>query len=99
MFRGTTPTIEIEFDFDTSLIDCLYITFVQKQTKVFEKCISDCSCSGNIAKLILTQTETLKLQGNGTAYFQVRCKLIDGTVFADKPRKFEVEDIFKEGEI
>ena len=99
MYRGTTPTIEIEFDFDINLISCMYATFVQNNTRVFEKTMSDCQYNGNVATITLTQAETLKLRPNEMVYMQVRVKLADGNALTSAPIKFNVLDIYKEGVI
>ena len=102
MYRGTTPTIEIELDFSTDVIDALYLTFKQCDEVVFEKTQDDMETDEynlNIIRVKLTQEETLQLQCKNCVYMQVRAKLIDGTALAYEPFSFVVQDVFKEGEI
>lgn len=99
MYRGTTPKIEIAFDFDTNLIDVLFVTFVQGKVVMFEKEALHCEMSGNIASITLTQNETLSLKAGVPVSLQCRYKMIDGTVDATDPISIKVEDIYKDGEI
>lgn len=99
MYRGTTPTILLELDFDASLIDTLYATFKQDGEEVFEKTLDVCDCQGNEVSFTLSQEDTLSLKANSYVYMQIRAKLNDGTVIANDPIKLKVLDVFKEGEI
>lgn len=106
MFRGTTPIIELEADFNTNLLDVLYITFKQNDKVIFEKKLSDCMVKENLIICKLTQEDTLKLKPtlnpNGSKdwlYIQVRYRLIEGTSGASYMDKIEVEQILKDGAI
>lgn len=106
MFRGTTPIIELEVDFNTSSIEVLYITFKQNEEVIFEKQLSDCVVTSKLITCQLTQEDTLKLKPtrnpNGSKdwlYIQVRYRLNDGTTGASFLDKIEVEQILKDGAI
>ena len=96
MFRGTTTIIEMNLDIDTSLIEKMYVTFVQKNDIKFEKEACDCSFNGTTASVQLTQEETLGLTAGEPLKVQVRCKLTDGSVIASKVEVLRVEDVFNE---
>lgn len=98
MYRGTTPTFELELDFDASELECLFATFKQQNEVVLEKRINDCECSGNKVSFTLSQEETLQFKC-GQALLQIRAKLKDGTTIADDPVGITIKDVFKEGAI
>lgn len=98
MYRGTTPTVEIEVDFDTTLLETGFVTFKQENEVVLEKEICDCELDENLISLKLTQEETLSFKC-GSVLGQLRVKLNDGTTIAYDPFKIPVKDVFKEGAI
>lgn len=106
MYRGTTPIIEIECEFDVGLIDVLYITLKQKGRVIIERNLGDCVVAGKKIECSLTQDDTLKLEPTNSEDglknwldIQVRYRLIDGTADATEINKIEVEQILKDGVI
>lgn len=98
MFRGTTPTLILKVPIDTSLISKVYITFKQKGRTRLEKELKDCTCEENQLVVPLTQADTLLLDAS-ECELQLRTKLSTQQVFASKPKKISISDIFKDGEI
>lgn len=98
MYRGTTPTIKIELDIDTTLLESGYVTFKQENEVVLEKEICNCELEGNLISFKLTQEETLSLKV-GSVVAQLRVKQKDGTTIAYDPFQVYVKDVFKEGVI
>lgn len=99
MYRGSTPTVEITLDFDTALIEAIYITFRQCGEDLFEKTIDDCELDGNTVSFKLTQEETLGFNAKNCVYAQARIKLNDGTAMVEDIGGFVVNDIYKDGVI
>lgn len=101
MFRGTTPTLEFEIPFDTSLIDELFVTITQANVVTVEKDRSQCELSGNVITVKLTQKDTLIFKSNfgGAARLQVRIKMLNGEALASDIIDLEIGEILKEGEI
>ena len=97
--RGTTPTISIDVDFDTSLIESIYITLSQNASTVIEKSLMDCSFTENLIEVILTQEETLLLKANKIANIQARIKLRNGIVVSNEIQQILIQPILKEGMI
>ena len=102
MFRGTTPTLEFEIPFDTSLIDELFVTITQANVVTVEKDRSQCELSGNVITVKLTQKDTLIFKNKyfgGAARLQVRIKMLNGEALASDIIDLEIGEILKEGEI
>ena len=106
MYRGTTPRVEIECDFDVSTIEVLYITFVQNNETIIEKTFEDCEIEDSKIACDLTQNDTLKLKAskrdNGAKDWleiQVTVKLKNGQRITSKIDKIEVEKVLKDGVI
>lgn len=72
MIRGTTPTLEFTLPFDCSLLTEMYITFAQYGTTVLEKSMADCTCSGTLVTLSLSQEDTLKMKQDMVMLMQLR---------------------------
>lgn len=94
MFRGTTPIIEMNLSIDTSTIEVLVISFVQRGVLKFEKEACDCSFDGTKASIQLSQEETLDLEAGFVVEVQAKAKLNDGTVMASEIERLEVRDVF-----
>lgn len=99
MYRGTTPTLKFDLPLDTSLMSCLFITVSQMGKTVLEKGMGDCKCDGKTVICKLTQEDTLKLDANCRAEFQVRVKTVSGDAFASRVMQKNVDDILKDGVI
>lgn len=101
MIRGTTPTLEFTFPFDTSLIAEMYITITQNGVIVLEKTLSDCKCSGKSASLTLTQEDTLRLEQKlyPKNEMQIRVRTTAGEALASDIMDIHIGRILKEGVI
>lgn len=102
MFRGTTPTLEFEIPFDTSLIDELFVTITQTNAVTVEKDRSQCELNGNVITVKLTQKDTLIFKSNyfgGATRLQVRIKMLNGEALASDIIDLEIGEILKDGEI
>lgn len=98
-YRGTNPVICIEVNFDTTLLEEGYVTFVQNGKIAFEKTVHECECEGNMVMCQLTQEETLELKAGQPLKVQMRVKLTDGTIGASDVECLVVNEIFKDGVI
>jgi hypothetical protein len=98
MYRGTTPELELEFDFSLSGQTELFITFAQNNHEVFTLEIGDLTIADNIAKVRLTQEQTLMLNAEDVVDIQARGKQGDIAWATDIIRK-NVGDILKDGVI
>ena len=99
IIRGTTPTFQINLDFDSTLIKTFFITFVQNDEVVIEKDLTSADIKHDMVAVKLTQEETLLLQENKNLKVQVRVRLSDGTAFANEIENIKVGSILKDGEI
>lgn len=99
IIRGTTPTFEINLNFDANLIEAMYVTFLQGGKVVFEKDITSCEVKGDYVEVKLTQEETLLLNCGCTVAVQVRARLNDGTSLADEINHIKVKSVIKDGVI
>lgn len=99
IYRGTTPIFEIPLNFDTKLIEKIYITFMQKDEVVLEKDITACQLQSDTINVLLTQEETLSLKCTCLIAVQARAKLTDGTVLVSPIEYFTVNDVIKGGVI
>ena len=101
MIRGTTPTLEFTLPFDTSLIEELYVTITQDGVTVLEKKLSDCSCSGSLVSLTLTQEDTLRLEQKlyPKNEMQIRVRTTAGEALASDIMDIHIGRILKEGVI
>lgn len=101
MIRGTTPTLEFTLPFDCSLLTEMYITFAQYGTTVLEKSMADCTCSGTLVTLSLSQEDTLKMKQDrmAIAEVQLRVRTKDGSALASNIMQIRVDRILKEGVI
>lgn len=99
IIRGTTPTFQINLDFDSTLIKTFFITFVQNDEVVIEKDLSSADIKHDTIAVKLTQEETLALDDTKSLKVQVRVKLRDETAFANEIENIKVGSILKDGEI
>jgi hypothetical protein len=87
MRRGTTPTHTMTLPFNTDTIDKIRILYSQKDELILTKNTEDCTISGNIVTVSLTQEDTLLFKNDIIIEIQVRILFKDGTAAAS--------DIFK----
>lgn len=97
MYRGTTPTLSFNFDFNLEELDIteLYISFMQQSYVVLEKNLEDLVINKNKVTLQLTQKETLAMNPANVIYIQARIKIGDN-VFATNVIKTTVGETLKE---
>ena len=74
MYRGTTPEIELVFDFSLSGQTALYITFSQKDQEVFTVEMDNVTITDNVVKFRLTQEQTLMFDDEQLVSIQARGK-------------------------
>jgi hypothetical protein len=98
MYRGTTPEIELVFDFDISGVNELFVTFAQNEQELFTINKDSITISENIAKFRLTQEQTLMLDDNILVGVQARGKQGEIAWASDIVSK-PVNAILKDGEI
>ena len=97
IYRGTTPTLTIQCDFDVASCKELYITFQQNKT-VLEKRLSDINYVGKVITIKFTQEETLMFDDMaGVVYVQIRGTDTHGNAFATNISSMDVNRILKEG--
>lgn len=73
MRRATTPTHEFELlDLDPTLISKIRITYAQSGKIIVTKNKEDITFEGNVAKVRLTQEETIKFDENKIVKIQIR---------------------------
>lgn len=100
LYRGTTPTLEFKFKFNLEDLDitAFYITFVQHGETKLEMDLKEVEIKENVAKVELTQEETLSLEPNDNLYIQARIKLGE-KAYATNIIKTSLNTILKEGVI
>lgn len=99
MIRGTTPLLEFEIPFDTSLLAEAFVTLSQNGEIVLDKALKDCNCSANKLSVRLTQEETLKLQCYCITEIQIRAKTQSGDAVASNIVRVSTGRILKDGVI
>ena len=100
MIRGTTPTHIFQTGADLSEAAVVYVTYAQNGKTVIEKSLEDgLTVEGSKITMKMTQADTLSLSPNYQVYIQIRARFEDGSAYATKKIKRDVEDILKDGEI
>lgn len=104
MYRGTTPTIQINVDIDLREAVALYVTFTQGAETIFEKDLPEIGVYEDKLVFALSQTDTLMLSGPASfalapVFFQIRAKMPDGSALASNIMKTTVDRILKNGVI
>lgn len=99
MIRGTTPTLKFTLPFDVEQLTTAWLTFAQNNQVVINKTLSDCTYSGKVITLVLTQTDTLALDSKYRVEIQIRGKTTDGKAIASAVFTDSVDRILKDGEI
>lgn len=97
MWRGTTQKITFTLPEEIA-IDVLYITFAQNGNVVLEKTNGDVEISGRTITLPLSQEDTLCFT-SGIVSVQLRIRDGAGNALASNLKKFNAEDILKDGVI
>lgn len=72
--QGSTPTHEFELPFPTDLVANIVVTYEQNDTVVVEKKGDEVEFDGYIARVSLTQAETLKFQNGKMVKIQLKVK-------------------------
>ena len=100
LIRGTTPTIEINIltEIDLHQVSEVWV-YISQQNKVkVDKKIDDVTFDHEHRKIFVTlsQQDTLDLKA-GTALFQMRLLLQNGTALANIALEIEIDEIYKPG--
>lgn len=78
----------------------LYITYQQGGATVLEKTLADCTFEENIARVILSQEDTLRFgMGGGLIRIQLRLRTVQGTVLKSRVLTALPDELLKEGVI
>lgn len=81
MIRGSTPTHNFSLPIDANLIEDLEIVYQQGGVDIIRRTKKDCSIEGNVAKVKLSQQETLSLHNSSRSVkLQMRVKTTGGDV-------------------
>lgn len=99
MIRGTTPTLEFNLPFDTSVLDVAYISISQDDNVVIEKQLSDCVVGETTLTVKLTQEDTLKLEARDKVEIQIRVRTKEGEALASNIKTTYAAKILKDGVI
>ena len=101
MYRGTTPTLKFNVEFDVSLISVLWITFKQGNQIKIEKQLGDCALNTEKNQIIvsLTQEETLSLSANKDLNIQIRVGFANSKRGVSRLITTYVDDILHDGVI
>ena len=98
MIRGTTPELRIRTNINAEDITKLSIVIRQGSEIKIEKTLEDVILDGREIRTMLTEQETLQLEGNRYAQIQIRAGLGE-TRIASKVLTVSVEEIIKGGEL
>lgn len=99
MIKGTTPTLQFNLPFETSIIKAaeIVLRYVDNaKTVIIERSLKDCNVGDRSISATLTQEETLALPAPTTAKVQIRVKTIDDKTFACSPKKVLIGELLKE---
>lgn len=102
MIRGTTPTLQFNLPFATSIIKAVEITikYVDGLKKILvTKTLEDCELGETSVTTMLTQEETLQLPAPATALVQLRVLTNDDKSLATEPYSIKVKKLLAEGVI
>ena len=98
--RGTTPELTFNLPFDTSNIKKLYVTIEDKnQNNILEKTEADCTFSGSVVKLELSQDETLLFEERTRIRAQIRVLTKEGKALKSKVLTIYIDELLKDGVI
>lgn len=96
MYRGDTPTYEFELPFDTGTLTKLNVSFAQNEKVLFERSLDEVELEGNIVRLTLTESETLRLSDDEIMEVQLRMGMGE-TRKASQTFRIRVQGILKDG--
>ena len=99
MIRGTTPTLQYNLPFETSIIKSAEITikYVDGLKKVLiKKLLEDCELGERSISAKLTQEETLQFPAPATVLLQLRIVTTDETILATEPCNVTVKKLLAE---
>ena len=100
MIRGTTPILNFTLPLEVSELSEYWITISQRYENIkIDKTSADCTASGSVISLELSQEDTLKLMADKPAYIQIRALTTDDIAIASTIIRTSVGDILKEGVI
>lgn len=101
MYRGTTPKLIFNVDFDVTYIEVLWVTFKQGSQIKIEKQLADCSFNTEKNQIIvnLTQEETLSLSANKDLNIQIRVGFTNSKRAVSRLITTYVDDILHDGVI
>lgn len=98
MIQGTTPALQFNLNFSSSLIKSAEITLQYNDSfknVIIVKTLEDCELGEMSIKTRLTQEETLKLPAPATARVQLRVLTTDDVILATEPRIVKVKELLK----
>lgn len=72
IYRGSDPYVEIDLEFDASLLDVFFLTFKQADDVVLEKPLTAATPNGEFIIFKLSQEDTLALTAGTRVKFQGR---------------------------
>lgn len=100
MYRGTTPTIQINVNGSDDLTSykSIYVTFKQMPSVLIEKTIEEIDVNPDSVTIQLTQEDTLQFQP-GAVMVQLRAVDESGMAIASNITTIQAERILKEGVI
>ena len=96
MRQGTTPVLSFEVDLDTSVLSCIKVVFKKGDKIILTKRETECSLSGKIIKIRLSQEETFLFECETNYNVQIRAKLFNGDVVATDVMKLPIEECLDE---
>lgn len=102
MIRGTTPTLQFNLPFQTSLIKNAEILLKYtdaNKTVLIEKTIDECVLDETSISTVLTQEETLQFPAPATVSVQLRVLTTDDVALATVIYNVSVKKLLKEGVI
>ena len=96
MIRGTTPTLQFNLPFETSIIKSAEITikYVDGLKKILiTKTLDDCEIGEKSITTVLTQEETLQFPAPATVFVQLRILTTDDIAIATEIYKVSVKKL------
>ena len=99
MIKGTTPTLQFNLPFSTSLLKTaeIVVEYVDSNKRVLiVKPVEKCDFGEMSISTVLTQEETLQLPAPATVYVQLRVLTTDDKALATEVEKVTVKRLLKE---
>ena len=98
MNRYSTVTIELEFEFDISGADDIWVSFEQGKKKITKKkSQKEITMEGRLAKILLTQEETGLFDAYSAIAIQARWRTADGATDSSTIEYFSLGDVLEDG--